>query len=327
MPNKYTFRTTLWSKDVQYITISLILLAIAAPTYPQSLVPTDGDKHNANKSYQIEQIQPVLNVASTQSNNLRHEGFDSALKDVFPMTPDMVRDYRQAIQENEEAILSKPYPTTLDDAVLVSLEPGAKPIELNVAPGLASAIGFHDAIGKPWPIRSYVLGDSNTFQIIQIGENSSFLAISPTARVGWTNLIVALAGEESPLVLKVIITNDRAHFKRSVQIMKLGPNSQSTTITNHMDSLPVAGNQQIMAALTGVGMGKNAIPVKVTGVDALAWTSNGNLYVRSRHTLLSPPWSESLAGPDGLHAYRLRIKSALLFSVDGRIVKAFLDIH
>ena len=89
-----------------------------------------------------------------------------------------------------------PFPEPLVDAVFVELSPGERPKELRVAPGMASAIGFFDASGRPWPIRQFVIGNADEFKVIQLGEGS--LSVSPLERVGWTNLIVALLDEPVP---------------------------------------------------------------------------------------------------------------------------------
>ena len=302
-----------------------IILLHAAAAFPQSAA----DAPAAHRSSGIPGGSPSAGdhtpAADGPVSDGRRAGFQSALESVFPMTPDMVRDYRGAFSENEEAIFLEPYPEPVDDAALVTLEPGEQPLGLSVAPGIASVVGFHDAAGKPWPVRQFVVGDGSSFQVVQLGENSSALAVSPLARVGWTNLVIALAGEESPLVLRVSIDRKRAHFRRSIQIMKLGPASENAAHAEP-EKLPAAGDRRMIAALTGAGMGAGSSQAPVSGVDAMAWTAEGQLYVRSRHALLSPPWSASLAGPGGIRAYRLGIGSALLFSVDGRIVRATLDL-
>ncbi len=303
-------------------TAAILLSAHAA--HPQSLGPAPGAQQDIEIPHG-NQIGRPGSAAKRPVPDERQTGFEDALKDVFPMTPDMVRDYRNAFRENETAVHFRPYPEPVNDAALVTLEPGERPVELSVAPGIASVVGFHDAAGEPWPIRQYVLGDGSAFQVAQLGEMSSALAVSPLARVGWTNLVIALAGEESPVVLKVIIDSGRAHFRRSIQVMKLGPGSEDTGGADSA-ALPAAGSRQMIDALTGAGMGDRSAKVPVSGVDAQAWTLDGQLYVRSRHALLSPPWSASLAGPGGIRAYRLDIGSALLFSVDGGIVQATLDI-
>ena len=248
-----------------------------------------------------------------------HEEFDEAIGNVFPMTPDMVRRFRRIQDENEIAARDVPYPEPLVDAVFVELAPGERPTELRVAPGIASAIGFFDASGRPWPIRQFVIGNADQFRVIQLGEGS--LSVSPLERVGWTNLIIALLDEPVPVVLRVVIDRNQAHFSRSVRILKHGPNPPSVTFGTGLH-LPGAGSREMMAVLSGLDLPEGAKEVAVSGADATAWLVGEDLYLRTRHPLLSPAWTGALAGPDRVRAYRLKPVSSLLLSVDGRIVLA-----
>ena len=247
------------------------------------------------------------------------EEFDEAIGNVFPMTPDMVRRFRRIHEENERAAREVHFPEPLVDAVFVELSPGERPAELRVAPGMASAVGFFDASGRPWPIRQFVIGNGDEFSVIQLGEGS--LSVSPLVKVGWTNLIVALLDEPVPVVLRIVIDRSQAHFSRSVRILKPGPNTP-TTGAETGTALPGAGGREMMAVLSGLDLPAGAKEVAVSGADATAWLVGGNLYLRSRHPLLSPAWTGALTGPDGVRAYRLKPVSGLLLSVDGRIVLA-----
>ena len=251
------------------------------------------------------------------------EAFNEAIGSVFPMTPDLVRQYRRIHEENERAAKENPYPEPLVDAILVALEPGEQPAEIRVAPGIASAISFFDASGRPWPIRQFVIGNSEEFRVIQLSEGS--LSISPLERIGWTNLIIALLDEPVPVVLRIVIDRGQAHFLRSVQIMKTGPNSPAIEAELHQE-LPIAGSRDMLAVLSGIDLPASAEKVPVVGMEAMAWLVDGDLYLRSEHPLLSPAWTRSLAGPGGLRAYRLKPVSNLLFSVDGRIVRVGLTL-
>ena len=248
-----------------------------------------------------------------------HEEFDEAIGNVFPMTPDMVRRFRRIHDENEVAARDVPIPEPLVDAVFVELAPGERPTELRVAPGMASAIGFFDASGRPWPIRQFVIGNGDEFKVIQLGEGS--LSVSPLERVGWTNLIVALLDEPVPVVLRVVIDRNQAHFSRSVRILKPGPNTPAVAAGSG-SQLPAAGSREIMAVLSGLDLPEGTKEVAVSGADATAWLVGEDLYLRTRHPLLSPAWTGALAGPDSIWAYRLKPVSSLLLSVDGRIVLA-----
>ena len=251
--------------------------------------------------------------------------FSEAIGSVFPMTPELVRQYRQIHEENERAIREAPFPEPLVDAILLTLEPGEQPAELRVVPGIASVIGFSDASGHPWPVRQFVIGNGDEFKVIQMGGKSGVLAVSPLERVGWTNLVVALQDEPVPVVLRIVIDRDQAHFRQSVRILKHGPLSDGIAKVTHPE-LPRAGDRELLAALSGVDLSAGAVAVPVSGVNARAWLVGEHLYIRSAHALLSPAWTSSLAGPGGLRAYRVDPVSSLLFSVDGRIVHAGLAL-
>ena len=295
------------------------------PALPQSTIPEAPERGSAADGRAPGPGDSRSNTVAGANAGARETGFRSALESVFPMTPQMVRDYRRAFDANEDSTLRRPFPTAIDDAALVSLAPGEQPIELYVAPGLASVVGFHDAAGRPWPIRQFVLGNGTGFTVAQLGENSSALAVSPLVRVGWTNLVVALAGEETPVVLKILTDSTQAHIRRSIQVMKLGPASDSEP-GQPAGTLPQPGDKQMIAALTGAGLPETAVRVPVTGVDAQAWKIGRNILVRSKNPLLSPGWTASLAGPGGIRAYRLNAVSTLLFSVNGNIVQAVVEL-
>ena len=315
-----------WMKKLS-ITLLLVLAAsVSLPIQPFGQVTESAERSGAHLVGEHPR-HPADDAAriNTDTSRLLEDGFENALRNVFPMTPEMVRDFLEAYDANENATLQRPYPATVDDAAMVALEPGENPVELTVSPGLVSVIGFHDAAGRPWPVRQFVIGDGAGFEVAHLGEHSNSLTVSPLLRVGWTNLVIALAGEETPIVLKVSIDRSRAHFRRSIQVMKLGPASSSETAPLP-EALPQPGDRRLIAALTGVGLAAEAKTAPLSGVDAQAWTVGNTMYVRSRHALISPRWLASLSGPNGIRAYRLPKTSALLFSVNGRIVLGTAEI-
>ena len=160
-------------------------------------------------------------------NALVEDGFDSALEQVFPMTPEMVRRYLRILEENERASTGTPEPAPIRAAEMIAFDPSAAPPRIHVAPGIATAVGFYDSTGSPWPVRQYVLGDGERFEVIQLGGGSNTLTVSALSRFGWTNLIVALSDEPSPVVLRIKVGRDRAHYRTNIQIMKPGPEAAS----------------------------------------------------------------------------------------------------
>ena len=256
---------------------------------------------------------------------LTNAEFESAIESVFPMTPEMIRAFRQRLSENEQANLESAEPSPVTETEMIALYPSSPPPRLMVAPGIATAVGFYDGTGVPWPVRQYVLGDGEAFQVVQLGDGANTLTISPLARVGWTNLVVALAEDPAPIVLGIRIGHARAHFRANIQVMRPGPNAAPTAAAPP-DAPVLPKDSILLSALSGAGPESGTAEVQVRGVEASAWAVGGDIYIRSRHPLLSPSWSASISGPSGSRAYKILPTSVLLFSVGGKIVAAELDL-
>ena len=263
--------------------------------------------------------------ARSSGGRLTDAEFESAIESVFPMTPEMVRAFRQRLSENEQANLESAEPSPIMATEMIALYPSSPPPRLMVAPGIATAVGFYDGTGAPWPVRQYVLGDGEAFQVVQLGDGANTLTISPLARVGWTNLVVALAEDPAPIVLGIRVGRARAHFRANIQVMRPGPNAAATAAAPP-DAPVLPKDSILLSALSGAGPESGTAKVPVRGVEASAWAVGGDIYIRSRHPLLSPSWSASISGPSGSRAYKILPTSVLLFSVGGKIVAAELDL-
>ena len=262
-----------------------------------------------------------------EMNPLRIEGFNQSIEQIFPMTPEMIERYRQIYEEQQRAILERPEPEALSTTGLVSLEPGEASPVIYVSPSVASVIGFYDATGAAWPINQYVVGDREGFQVVRLGENSNNLTVSPSKRIGFTNIVALLKDEDKPVTVRIRISDEQVNHRHDIQVMRIGPNAEmNTAVGSSSRTVEEAGNALLLAALSGVDVPPDAIPVPVEGVDARAWTYEDSVFLRSRHALLSPSWTESMSGPDGIRVYRINSASVALFSVDGRIVRAELKL-
>jgi intracellular multiplication protein IcmK len=263
----------------------------------------------------------------TEMSDLKIEGFNEAIDQAFPMTPEMIRKYRKILEANERAAQERPEPKEEISTTLVSLEPGEPAPLLTVSPSIASVIGFYDATGAAWPITQYVLGNTENFNAIHLGEDSNNIVLTPGSRIGFTNLVVVLEGQAKPVTVRVKIAETTADYRFDVQVMLLGPDAQANNASAGMtQTVTEAGDSMLLAAISGVDLPKSAKKVNVIGVDARGWVVDGELYLRSRHALLSPSWTGSMAGPDGIRVYKINPASVALFSVGGSIVRADIKL-
>lgn len=270
-------------------------------------------------------ISEAEDDASNPSHSLAEEGFNSAIEQVFPMTPDMVRRYLRILEENERASTETPEPAPISVAEMIVFDPSDAPPRIHVAPGIATAVGFYDSTGSPWPVRQYVLGDGERFQVIQLGEGSNTLTVSALSRFGWTNLVVALADEPSPVVLRISVERDQAHYRTNIQLAKPGPEA-APDYEVPLEESTFPSDPNLRDIVGGLGPAVPAVDIPVSGVDASAWLVDEDIYIRSKHALLSPSWSASLSGLYGVRAYKVPLSSVLLFSIGGRIIRADLDL-
>ena len=288
----------------------VLLLAIPGAAAAQTAAPAGPPPEPAESR---QQPQPALSP---------DELFEASIKELFALTPEQIERLRDAVQKRREAILSRDIQCTILSS-RIDFTPGAPPTEQLLSPGIASALTFTDASGKPWPVTRHTIGDSAAFQIIQnsADEGGHSMTVTPLMSAGSSNLVVYLKDAPVPLILLLRITPNNAHCRHDFLVAGLGPNAD-------VDTAPPAetgeaGTPLLLTFLSGADLPDDATPVTVTGIEADAWIYRDRMYVRSRHTLISPSWGGQLAGPNNYKVWLLEEPtSQLLFSSNGRIYRA-----
>jgi intracellular multiplication protein IcmK len=154
--------------------------------------------------------------------------YGAALQSQFPMTPEMIRDYRRRVDESQRAAATPPsgqFPNAITDAKRISLGAAQEPEVLLTGPDTVSAMAFYDQTGSAWPIASYVIGRPSNFQVYAMQEGSNQLAVTPLVPHGFSNIIVSLVGESRPLVFEVRPNAPNTHYRRDFTVHRRGPNA------------------------------------------------------------------------------------------------------
>ncbi len=277
--------------------------------------------------------QPIDEIPAEQV-----EFYRDALGNLLPVPPELIRDFNSRLLLNRQiAADSTPAPPKVfSEADLVTLEPGGRPPVARLAPGIATVINFSDATGQPWPVAGYVIGDREAFDVLHPGgvdgqQGPSHLAASPLRYAGWTNLVVTLAGQATPVVMSLVVDMAAPHYRLDVQVMELGPNASAGPALRAA-SPPSAGSRQMLHFVAAADLPDHVVEAVIENVGATrVWVSQGGdgdpaMWVRTRHTLLGPEWTDVLSAPNGVRIYRLDAASMLLFSVSGRTVMARVDL-
>ena len=106
-------------------------------------------------------------------------------------------------------------------------------------------------------------------------------------------------------------------YRVDVTVMGQGPNSSGM---ESRAGLPKDASAALLGVLDGIPPeGSKAMTVSDSSGEA--WLSQGVIYFRSRYTVLSPAWLDSMQSPDGMHAYQLPVTPLLLISKLGKPVE------
>ena len=251
--------------------------------------------------------------------------YGAALQSQFPMTPEMIQDYRRRVDESQKAAATPPsgqFPHAISDAKRLTLDSAQEPEVLLTGPDTVSVMAFYDQTGAAWPIASYVIGKPNSFQVYAMQEGSNQLAVTPLVPHGFSNIVVSLVGESRPLVFEVRTNSLNTHYRRDFTVHGLGPNAASRPLqTRQSEPVARASDDVMMAFATGADIPGNAVRLSTDNGAVKAWSYDGAIYLQSADAIISPPASRILTGPGQVKAYRIRPTSVALISSNGRVSK------
>ena len=249
--------------------------------------------------------------------------YGAALQQQFPLTPELIRDYRRRLNAIENARAAPPTghrPHALTRTIRVSLGTNGPTPEVLTSPGVVSVISFFDRTGAPWPVASFVVGREDAFQVYAMQEGSNQLALSPLVTHGYSNLAISLVEEDQPIVLDLQTSEEQTHYRLDLSVNGLGPNAVIPAVAPKEPKMD-ASDDLMMAFVQGADIPRNAIPLATDDGDVSVWRYNNNYYLRTNQTLISPSWQETLSGPGGIKAYRMRPAPVALISRGGRVTK------
>ena len=284
-----------------------------------------------------------------------------AARDAIPLTPNMIRDLARRLQENrraeEESFTQLASPVSR--AVKVTFAPGQATSIVQTVRGYPSQVSFFDATGQPWPIvwdtnsnsagsggaaGGNSTGNCNTnagssagapggpavesvgFHVCVPVKGSNVLQVTPLSAMPRGGMLVSLQGAPKALTFLVVSGRDRYDADVSVHVDRRGPNARVQIDTR--PGAPVTGAPFLTAMLSGIAPA-DARPLQVVGVspdEVRAWRLGGETFIRTRHTLMSPPWSATENGEGDMRIYALPSTPVVLLSVNGRTVSAQLKV-
>ncbi|MES2204255.1 MAG: DotH/IcmK family type IV secretion protein [Pseudomonadota bacterium] len=283
--------------------------------FKQWLQEQDQKNEASLKQYQA----PVAAAGSTSAESeIAKAAFSELLGKTMPMTPAQIHDFKKAVDTTQRAVATPANapPKPMSSTLLVSLAPGEQPPAIKMSQGFISSLVFVDASGAAWPIQAYDLGNSQAFNV-QWDATTNVMMIQPLQAYTYANLAVRLKGLAPPVMLTLVPGQSVVDYRVDVTVMGQGPNSSG------MESrvgLPKDASAALLGVLDGIPP-EGSKTLTVSDGSGEAWLSGGVMYYRSRYTVLSPAWLDSMQSPDGMHAYQLPVTPLLLISKLGKPVE------
>ena len=295
------------------------------------------------------QGQPAPEGAQAGGASPAEAARQRAMDNAIPLTPDMIRELGRRYgavkraEEESDALIASP----VNRPVSVTFAPGQATNIIQTVRGYPTALSFFDNTGQPWPVAwdtnsnaANVSGGTNCnsspsgagspavntvgFYVCVPVKGSNTIEITPMSRVPRGGLLVHLEGAPKPLSFLLIAGRDSYDADLSIHIANRGPKAK--VLVDTRPGAPVTGAPYLNAMLSGVAPA-DAVPLAVAGVspdEVRAWRLGAEVYLRTRYTLMSPPWDASEMGEAGVTIYAVPSTPVVLLSVDGRTVSAEL---
>jgi intracellular multiplication protein IcmK len=257
--------------------------------------------------------------------------FDAALKNSIPLTPDMINQLAHQYDSEQQAVAAAQQPVTVvpqTRTVQLSFGPGTVTNIVQTVQGYPSSLAFIDSSGQPWPIawegnsapgaggsQGVCSGGSDASQggpaVISSGfdicvpyQGSNVLEIVPQSRYPKGGLLVNLKGAPAPLTFMLMSGGGTYDARILAQVNQAGPNATPDIVATPPS--PETGAPYLTAMLDGTPP-SDAVPLAVTGVspdDVRAWRYQGQIFILTSDTILSPEWvaSEHSVGGEGIYA-------------------------
>lgn len=270
-------------------------------------------------------LPPARTLADIEKET-RRRAFDNALQGILPLRPEEIRELLEHFDRTREAVEVPVYPAPRPEVAVetIPLDPGTMPPAIKVAQGNVTTLSFLDVTGAPWPIQD--ISWAGNFEVVESGsqEGAHMVRISPQSEFAAGNMSVRLLTLKTPVILTLETSRDIVHYRFDAIIADYGPMAEAPLIDRGLTIK--AGSQELSAVLRGVPPGA-ATKLSVSGVDGrtTAYRLNGQTFVRTPLTLLSPTWSSSVSSADGMRVYAIQDAPVLLMSDRGKMVRAHLS--
>jgi intracellular multiplication protein IcmK len=307
------------------LTLALVVATsvLAAPNPEPSSANANTEPLLTNNPELVTNIDDSAASSADAMLEMSNTAFKNVLQDAFPLTPEQIKQLRNALDDTQRATAAEAYdapPQPTSSSMVVSLAPGSTPPAIRLARGFVSSLVFIDSSGAPWPIQAYDLGNPTAFDI-KWNQKDNTLMVQARSAYTYGNLAVVLEKLDTPVMLTLIPGQKVVDYRVDLRIQGLGPNAVPMI---QGVGMPDQANPVLLSVLDGVAP-KGARKLNVEGSSAEAWVLNDKLFVRTRFNVLSPAWMAKMSSADGMNAYEMPKTPMMLVSRYGKPIQLKIE--
>ena len=272
-----------------------------------------------------EEMQMQMQMDAENQRKKNDEiAFDTAIKQLMPMTSEQIRRLLEAFKESRQSAETPiAMPTPLVIVETVSLDPSQTPSVIKTSPSRVTTVTILDQTGAPWAIQD--VGWAGKFDITPPETGGHVIRVLPQSAHGVGNISIRLVDMVTPITFTLLTGLDEVYYRFDARIPKRGPLAKIPLIEFGGLNAVTGTDENLVQILDGTPP-RRSEKLKIEGVDGRTnvWSVSGRIYLRTPLTLLSPSWNSSVTSADGMNVYMLNNTSVILLSDEGRMVKAYI---
>lgn len=296
---------------------------------PSAPVSAEDDIFGLDEEFDFEKTPEQL------QQEVRSQAFEAALQGLLPLRPEEVRILLERFDRTQESVTTPIYPPPKPLTVVetITMDPGSVPVTIKTGLGHVTTVNFIDLTGTPWPVQNITW--AGEFEVIETTVSAeatededgrkrggtNVLRITPRNEYARGNISIRMIGLDTPIIMMLTTDRDEVHYRFDAVVPQNGPFAEIPIIDQGITL--AAGRADISGLLHGM-IPNSAKKLNVAGVDGRtsAYGYNGQTYLRTPLTLLSPGWSNSMTSADGMRVYEIRNTPIVLLSDKGKMVRA-----
>ena len=224
----------------------------------------------------------VINLSIAGENNAR---VSNLVNNMFPLSATDIQDTKSEISARQKAAAVMPAMSGsqgVSRIVSANTQPGFQtaPPNVRLGIGVVSSVIFTDNKGVVWPVSSYVIGDSENFNV-NWDKKGGILMIQSKKPYADTNMAVMLQGRTTPITMMLQSTQKEWDYELYVRVSKIGSGSLQN----------IKNNSYLVGLLSGV-VPNGAKELLFSGGQGgeKIWAYNNRYLILTSGTLISPSY-------------------------------------